>query len=86
MGLHLSQEQAGPNFLSLPNVPFADLACARFIHSVESTNMFISDLTGSGIGREVVLTLASPGAHALICADINMEGAKQTAEMRFPQG
>ena len=36
--------------------------------------------TGSGIGREVALTLASRGAHAIICADINLEAAKQTAE------
>ncbi|KAL1971041.1 hypothetical protein VTN77DRAFT_2875 [Rasamsonia byssochlamydoides] len=35
---------------------------------------------GSGIGREVALTLASRGASVLICADLNVEGAKQTAE------
>ncbi|KAL8823889.1 MAG: hypothetical protein Q9191_005467 [Dirinaria sp. TL-2023a] len=36
---------------------------------------------GSGIGREVALTLASHGATALICADIKFETAEQTAEM-----
>ena len=42
--------------------------------------LLISYWTGSGIGREVALTLASRGAHTLVCADINLEAAKQTAE------
>ena len=63
------------------NVPFAEIACADFIHRVEEQDILISYLTGSGIGREVALTLASRGAHALICADINLEAAQQTAEM-----
>lgn len=65
----------------LRNVPFAEIACADFIHRVEEQDILIYYLTGSGIGREVALTLASRGAHALICADINLEAAKQTAEM-----
>ena len=36
---------------------------------------------GSGIGREVALTLASRGARALICADINMRAAQETAHI-----
>ena len=43
--------------------------------------MLTSDLTGSGIGREVALTLASRGARALICAGINLKAAIETAEM-----
>ena len=56
------------------------MACAAFIHIIKERT-YSSPLTGSGIGREVALTLASRGAHALICADINAEAAKQTAEM-----
>ena len=43
--------------------------------------MLISGLTGSGIGREIALTLASREARTLICVDINVEAARQTAEM-----
>ena len=38
-------------------------------------------MIGSGIGREIALTLASHGASALICADIDFETAEKTAEM-----
>lgn len=44
-------------------------------------NSIFLTLPGSGIGREVALTLASRGASVLICADINIEAAQQTAEI-----
>lgn len=57
------------------------MASTPFIRFVEKNSTLNSYLTGSGIGREVALTLASRGAHTVVCADINMEAAKQTTEM-----
>ena len=84
MELHLLQEQVVPT-------PQRCIACAftlafrqsgqySFV-SMARKGLLISYWTGSGIGREVALTLASRGAHTIICADINLEAAKQTAEM-----
>ena len=67
--------------IGLLTVPFAELACARLFNSAQSKNTLIADLTGSGIGREVALTLVSRGARALICGDINLEAAQETADM-----
>ena len=41
----------------------------------------ILHVVGSGIGREIAFTLASHGVKNLICADINLEAGKETAEM-----
>ena len=57
------------------------MAIAAFIQCVEENSTLISYLTGSGIGREVALTLASRGAHTVVCADINLAAAEQTARM-----
>ena len=83
MELHLLQEQVIP-------IPQRCIACASTLAFRESgqhsfismarKNLLISFWTGSGIGREVALTLASRGAHTVVCADINLEAAKQTAE------
>ena len=67
--------------LCLRTCPFAEMASAAFIQGVQDNRKLILYLTGSGIGREVALTLASRGAHTIVCADINLEAAKQTAEI-----
>ena len=71
----------GTPCIGLRTVCFVHLACARFIHSVQEKDMLIADSTGSGIGREVALTLVSRGARALICGDINLEAAQETADI-----
>ena len=43
--------------------------------------LLISYWTGSDIGRVVAFTLASHGAHTLICADIDLKAAQETAKM-----
>ena len=52
-----------------------------FLPCLKENSTLISYLIGSGIGREVALTLAAHGAHTIICSDIDIEAAKQTAEM-----
>lgn len=67
--------------LCLNTFAFVVMASAAFNQCVELNSTLITYLTGSGIGREVAFTLASRGAHTVVCADINMEAAKQTAKM-----
>ena len=43
--------------------------------------MLVTYIIGSGIGRETALTLASRGVKTLVCADINLEAAKETKEI-----
>ena len=64
-----------------PHTTSVKMASLAFIPSLTENNIFIYYVTGSGIGREVALTLASRGANTVVCADINLEAAQQTAEM-----
>ena len=77
MELHLLQEQVASTRAS--TLAFRESGQCSLV-SMARKNLLISNCLGSGIGREVALTLASRGAHAVICADINLEAAKQTAE------
>ena len=43
--------------------------------------MLTSYVIGSGIGREIALTFAPRGANTLVCTDINLEAARETAEI-----
>lgn len=40
---------------------------------------------GSGIGRQVALALASRGVDTIVCADLNEEAARKTAEECTPR-
>ena len=84
MELHLLQEQVIPTpqrCIACPyTLAFRESGQYSFVLMARKA-LLISYWTGSGIGREVALTLASRGAHTIICADINLEAAKQTAEM-----
>lgn len=44
-----------------------------------STPQLTSEPTGSGIGRQVALAMASRGMNAIVCADLNLESARATA-------
>ena len=63
-----------------PRLPLVKVASPTLYRWQGKKDLLISHCLGSGIGREVALTLASRGAHAVVCADINLEAAKQTAE------
>lgn len=81
--LHLLQEQVVPTsqryIACNSTLAFRDRGQYSFV-STARKGLLICCWTGSGIGREVALTLASRGARTVICADINLEAAKQTAE------
>ena len=83
MELHLLQEQVIPTpqrcIAYASTLAFRKSGQYSFV-SMARKALLISYWTGSGIGREVALTLASRGAHTVVCADINLEAAKQTAE------
>ncbi|KAM0805632.1 hypothetical protein BDR22DRAFT_817057 [Usnea florida] len=61
--------------------PFRSVDLGAIYSLCRINGLLISGLTDSGIGREVSLALASRGAHALICADINLKAAFKTDEM-----
>ena len=62
-----------------PCLPFVKVASAGLFRW-QRKDFLISYCLGSGIGREFALTLASREAQTIICADTNLEAAKQTAE------
>lgn len=86
MGLLLWQAQVGPiSGLFFPRqfdcCYLLPLIKAALIQQLIRGKYSADIVIGSGIGREVALTLASHGATALICADIKLETAEKTAEM-----
>lgn len=51
----------------------------RTHHQSRSIPQLTSQLTGSGIGRQVALAMASRGMNTIVCADLNLESARSTA-------